>query len=129
MTPEQIISLVGAALFGGGTGIVGSFFFFKPKLRQEKADADIKETEARDKRHDYLEERIIKMEELYAKQGDQLDRVRKEMLTVMEKLGKVEQENVHLRNENEALKAENESLKMEVKTLRTEFDAYKQRKK
>lgn len=128
MAARDIIELIGLVLFGTGGGILGSILYFRPKLRKEKADATIHEVEAKDKKHDYLEERLDKMEKLYAQQGGLLDNVRKEMLEVMEKLGKVEQENVHLRMENTRLRQENTELKAEIGQLRQDFNSYKNSK-
>lgn len=132
----ELLERIGVVLLGTGTGIVGTILYFKPKLRQEKAQADIQEVEAEDKKKDYLEDRVKSMEALFNEQGKALDSVRLEVLRMGEKLSKVEQENVRILQENEALKKENETLKkeneglrLEISNLRSEFDSYKKREK
>jgi len=90
------------------TGVLvelGNLIYFRPKLSQARAEARIKQVEADDKRHDYLEERIASMERLYAEQGKRLDDVCSRLIEVKAENARIKIELVEVKEENRALKA------------------------
>lgn len=113
----EFAETIGTIVAGAGSGILGSIFYFKPKLRKEKAEAKQAEVEAADKKRDYVEERLLNLEKMYAEQGAALDSIRNNYLEVTKELSEVKLENVRLRSEVNALKEENTKLK-------TKLDSY-----
>lgn len=111
-----LLSMVGGALLGGG----GGWVFFSSKMKEARAQANKAETEALDARHDYLQERITTMEQLYSEQSQQLDAVRKEMLLLKEMIFKKD-------NRIAELEAENKKLTKRVTTLEKELENYKKK--
>lgn len=106
-------------LAGGGiTGMVGSIFYFRPKLKEAKASASKSETEAKEAKHDYLEKRIESMEKMYNEQGAVLDSLRQSVLKLSEEKFVNEQRIVQLESENKALTEK-------VGRLEKEIEAYK----
>lgn len=125
----NIISLL---LSGGVLGGLGGMFYFRPKLKEAKAGASKAETEAKKERNEYLLGRIESMERLYKQQGDMLDEVRKQVLSLKEEALNREQVITDLKEDNrklahnvDTLKSENKSLSEKVAKLENEVKAYK----
>ena len=114
---EWLDSLVGA-LGGGLLSIAGSIVYFRPKLKEAKAEAKKAETEASAMEYSHLLDRIKNMEELYAKQGEIIDTLRKQVL----ELG---QEKLERDKEIQSLRAENKENKQLIEKLTQEVDSYK----
>ena len=98
--------------------MVGSIVYFRPKLKQARADAKKAETEASAMEYSHLLERINTMEEMYQKQGEALDELRNQLL-------RKGQENFELQQRIIQVEAENAELKIEVNKLREDVNAYK----
>jgi len=114
---EWLDSLVGA-LGGGLLSILGSIVYFRPKLKEAKAAAKKAETEASSMEYAHLLERIKNAEELYQKQGETIDDLRKKVL----ELGKEKME----RDEKiQSLEIQNKKLTNRVNELSKEIEAYK----
>ena len=120
---------------GGLLGSIGSIFYFRPKLREAKAGASKAETEAKRERNEYLLGRIESMERLYKQQGEMLDEVRKQVLSLQEEALNREQLITNLKDENrklaenvETLKSDNKSLSDKVAKLENEIREYRKKK-
>lgn len=125
-------NIVSLLVSGGVLGSLGSIFYFRPKLKEAKAEASKAETSAKKERNEYLQGRIESMERLYKQQGDLLDEVRKQVLSLQEEALNREQVITDLKDENrkladnvETLKEENRSLSDKVANLENEIKAYK----
>lgn len=114
---EWIDSIVGA-LGGGLLAIVSSIFYFKPKLKEARAEASKAETEASSAEYAHLLERIKTMEEMYEKQGHTIDELREKVL----ELGKEKLERdlkiVQLEKDNQLLTKKVDELTKEVEAYR-----------
>lgn len=106
---EWLDSLVGA-LGGGLLSILGSVVYFKPKLKEAKAEASKAETEAGIMQYEHLMARVNSMEELYKRQGEIVDGLRNDVM-------KKSQENFDLKSRVEKLERENRELKQMVENL------------
>lgn len=115
------LQLLLTAIGGSVTGLIGSIVYFRPKLKEVKADASKAETEASDAKVKYLIERVESVEKLYAQQGLVLDEVRQKVLTLTREVQERDQRIVQLETENKALKTQVDRLEKEV-------EAYKIRK-
>ena len=94
--------------------MVGSIVYFRPKLKQAKADAVKAETEANAATFEHLMERINKMDLLYEQQSKMIDDVRGQILTLgAEKLERDK---------------EIQALRAEVDRLTKELEDYKRSK-
>ena len=114
---EWLDSVVGA-VGGGLLSVLGSVAYFRPKLREAKADASKAEAEANAATFEHLMERINKMDKLYEEQSKVIDDLRSQILT----LG---QEKLERDKEIQQLRSENEENKMRIESLTRELDAYK----
>lgn len=128
---ELVTSGVLASIITG----IGSILYFKPRLKQENAGAKKAETEAKRERHDFMMDRIKDMEELYKKQGDMLDQVRREVLELKDAVHARDEQVQALKTENEGLKrqvetlsAKNQTLSLKVANLEQEIETYKSTK-
>lgn len=111
---DSIIGAVG----GGLLTVVGSIVYFRPKLKEAKAEADKAETEASVAKYTHLLERIREMEELYKQQGETIDALRREILEISDAKFLSDQR-------VQTLERENERLVTRVDELATEVEAYK----
>lgn len=111
---EAIIGAIG----GGLITAIGSIFYFRPKLREAKAEASKVETEASVASFSHLLERIGIMEQLYKKQGEVIDDLQKRYLSKI-------QENFDLQERIQSLENENKSLSKKVENLQKSVNAYK----
>ena len=94
--------------------MVGSIVYFRPKLKQAKADAVKAETEANAATFEHLMERINKMDLLYEQQSKMIDDLRGQILTLgAEKLERDK---------------EIQALRAEVDRLTKELEDYKRSK-
>ena len=110
---EWLDSLIGA-IGGGLLSVVGSIVYFRPKLKQAKADAVKAETEANAATFEHLMERINKMDLLYEQQSKMIDDLRGQILTLgAEKLERDK---------------EIQALRAEVDRLTKELEDYKRSK-
>ena len=114
---EWFEAIVGA-LGGGIITFVSTILYFRPKLKEAKAEANKAETEASAAEYAHLLERIHTMEELYKKQGETIDELR-------EKLLKLGEEKLDRELEVAELKIANETLTKRVSVLEKELEAYK----
>ena len=111
---EFILSALGGSVVGG----VGSILYFRPKLKEAKAEASKAETEASSAEYAHLLERINTMEEMYKRQGETIDSLRKELLDLGQ--AKYESDKKVLQ-----LEAENRTLRERVDKLSEAVNAYK----
>ena len=114
---EWLDSIVGA-LGGGLLAIGSSIAYFRPKLKEAKAEANKAETEANAANFDHLMERINKMDRLYEEQSKVIDDLRSQILT----LG---QEKLERDKEIQVLRAENADNKRRIEELTKELEAYR----
>ncbi len=113
------LELILTAIGGSITGLAGSVFYFRPRLKEAKAGASKSETEAKDAKHDYLEKRIESMEKMYNAQGEVLDTLRQQVLKLGEEKFANEQRIIQLEAENKTLNEKVERLEKEVDAYRT----------
>lgn len=114
------LELILTAIGGSVTGLVGSIFYFRPKLKQAKADAAMKETESENFMYESLVNRINSMDELMKQQNDTIAELRGEVLRLGEEKFANEKRIVQL-------EAENKSLTEKVARLEKEVQEYKMR--
>lgn len=103
---------------GSILGAVGSIFYFRPKLREAKADASKAEAEANAATFEHLMERINKMDKLYEEQSKMIDDLRGQVL----QLG---QEKMERDKEIQFLRAENQENRLKIEKLTQELEAYR----
>ena len=114
---EWFDAIIGA-ICGSILSMVSTILYFKPKLKEAKADADKAETEASVAKYTHLLERIREMEELYKQQGETIDALRREILEISDAKFLSDQR-------VQTLERENERLVARVDELATEVEAYK----
>lgn len=112
------VDLLLSAIGGSVISLAGSIVYFRPKLKQAKADADMKETEAQNFMYDSLLSRMNTMEKMYNEQNDIIAGLRKEILQLGEEKFSNEKRIVQL-------EAENRELRLKVDKLDKEVSAYK----
>lgn len=112
---DFILSALGGSVLGG----IGSIFYFKPKLKEARAEASKAEVEASSAEYAHLLERINSMEKMYTEQGATIDALRKEQMELAaakyesdKKVLKLEKEVQDLRQKNEALTKDLEAYKV-----------------
>ena len=111
---DTLIKIVG----GGLITAIGSIFYFQPKLREARAGAAMKQTEADESRYESLVKRINSMQKLYEEQGELIDKLRADMLAMTE-------EKISNGRRIKTLEEENRSLTEKVSRLEEEIAAYK----
>lgn len=112
---EFILSALGGSVITG----VGSIIYFRPKLKEAKAAASKAETEASAAEYTHLLERINTMEELYKKQGEELDELRGKFLALgREKLAS-DETIMRIESENKILQGRVDKLTEEIKAYKT----------
>lgn len=114
---EWFEAIIGA-LGGGIITFVSTILYFRPKLKEAKAEASKAETEASVAEYTHLLERIRTMEELYQKQGETIDDLRKQLLELGQ--AKFESDKKVI-----LLEKENKDLHIRVDKLSEEIEAYK----
>ena len=113
------VELILTAIGGSITGLVGSIFYFRPKLKQAKADAAMKETESQNFMYDSLVNRINSMDELMKQQNETISGLRGEILKLGEEKFANEKRIVQLEAENKALTEKVARLEKEVNAYKT----------
>jgi len=110
--------LIITTLGGGILTLIGSNLYFRPKLKEAKAEALKKEAEAQNFIYDSLVERLNQMDKQYAAQGKVITELQKEILELSKE---------KLENEKRIIKLEdeNKNLREEVDSLREQLKAYK----
>lgn len=115
---ESILSHV-VTLIGG---IGGSILYFRPKLKEAQAGADIKTQEAKNFQYESLINRINSMEKMYneqiASQNDIIANLRAEVLKLSEEKFTNEKRMLQFEQENETLRKRVTELEAEVKRQR-----------
>lgn len=117
---EWLDSIIGA-IGGGLLSIAGSIVYFRPKLKQAKADASKAEAEANAATFEHLMERINKMDQLYEQQSKMIDDLRGQVLTLGE-------EKLARDKEIQMLRAEIQEDKEKIEKLTLELEEYKRSK-
>ena len=115
---EWFEAIIGA-LAGGILTLVSTILYFRPKLREAKAEASKAETEASAAECSHLLERIKNAEDMYKQQGEMLDELRTQLLAKSK-------ENYDLRDKMQQLENENRELTKKVDSLTKDVQAYKQ---
>jgi len=105
------------------TGIGGSIFYFRPKLKEARAEASVKETEAQNFMYESLLNRINTMEkyynEQYALQSKEIDSLRQEVLKLTKEKFDNEKRIIQLEDENTSLRQRVDGLEKEVQAYKT----------
>lgn len=114
---EWFEAIIGA-LSGGLLTLASAIIYFRPKLKEAKAEASKAEAEANSATFDHLMERINKMDALYEQQSKVIDDLRSQVLTLGE-------EKLDRDREIQMLRAENEENKKKIDRLTEELEAYK----
>lgn len=114
---EWIEAIVGA-IGGGLITLVSTIFYFKPKLKEARADASKAETEASAAEYAHLLERIKTMEEMYQKQGEIVDELRSQVLALGRDKLERDLKIVQLENDNKALTKKVDELTREVEAYK-----------
>lgn len=105
------------ALFAGLN--IFQLFSFKAYKHKYSAEAEKDEAEADAEKQSALERRLEAMEQLYDKQGEVIDGLRKDILKLTQEKYDNERRMVQLESENKTLKEEVEQLKKEVGAYKT----------
>ena len=105
------------------TGLGGTILYFRPKLREARAEASVKETEAQNFMYESLMSRINSMEKYYNEQYESQNKViedlRQEVLKLTKEKFDNEKRMIQLEGENNALKERIDSLEKEVQAYKT----------
>ena len=105
------------------TTLGGSILFFRPKLKEAKANAQKAQTDAQDYAYNSLLGRINQMEKMYneqyAAQNTTISELRTEVLKLTEEKFETAKEMAAIKGENNALRARVEQLEKEVQAYRT----------
>lgn len=105
------------------TGVGGSILFFRPKLKEARAEASVKETEAQNFMYESLVSRITSMEKYYNEQYESQNKVIEDLRQEVLKLSKEKFENekrmIQLEGENNALRERVDGLEKEVQAYKT----------
>lgn len=114
---EWFEAIIGA-LGGGIITFVSTILYFRPKLKEAKAEASKAETEASAAEYAHLLERINSMDEMFKKQGEIVDDLHEQLLKLKEEKFSCAQKVLELEKENER-------LTKRVDELAAEVEAYK----
>lgn len=116
---EWLTILLGAlaALFAGLN--IFQVFAFRSYKKKYMAEAEKEQAEAEEQKQAALERRLASMEELYAKQGEEIDKLRAAVLNLSKEKFENEKRIIQLEGENK-------SLNEKVAWLQKDVDAYKQ---
>lgn len=114
----EILKLILINLGGALLTFVGSLLYFRPKLKQAKAEAKKKEAETQNFIYDSLVERFNLLEKQYAELNKVVDGQRGEIL-------KLSQDKFESDKRIVKLESENKELREEVSRLTKEVEAYK----
>ena len=105
------------------TTLGGSILFFRPKLKEAKANAQKAQTDAQDYAYNSLLGRINQMEKMYneqyAAQNTTISELRTEVLKLTEEKFETAKEMAAIKGENNALRTRVEQLEKEVQAYRT----------
>lgn len=111
---DSLLTIIGSL----GAGVGGSVLYFRPKLKQAKADAAMKETEAQNFAYESLLNRIDLMEKHYAAQYEAqaktIEGLRKELIDMGKEKFETEQRMLKVEQENKALREKVEQLEREI---------------
>ena len=114
---EWFEAIIGA-LGGGIVTFISTILYFRPKLNEAKAEASKAETEASAAEYAHLLERIHTMEELYKKQGEIIDDLRKKVLVLGQEKLERDEKIIKLEQDNETLTRKVDELTKEVEAYR-----------
>lgn len=124
---QTILLTVLTVLFGGLN--IFQFIFFRSTKKEYEAKAEKTAIESSDAKHDYLVKRVESMEQLYQKQGEILDGVRKEVLKLTQDVQDRDKKIIGYESEIKSLRtnyeSKIESLNAKVTKLEKEVEAYK----
>lgn len=115
---EWFEAIIGA-LSGGVLTLVSTIAYFRPKLQEAKAEASKAETEASSAEYAHLLERINTMEEMYKRQGETIDSLRKELLELGQAKYESDKKVLQLESENKTLLERVEKLAEAVNAYKT----------
>ena len=104
------------------TGLGGTILYFRPKLREARAEASVKETEAQNFMYESLMSRINSMEKYYNDQYESQNKVIEDLRQEVLKLTKEKFDNEKRMTQ---LEGENNTLKERIDSLEKEVQAYK----
>ena len=114
-----------AALGSLVAGVGGSILYFSPKLKEAKADAAMKETEAQNFAYESLLNRIESMEKHYAAQYDAqaktIEELRRELMDMGKEKFETEQRMQKVEQENKTLRDKVEQLEREINSYRQQY--------
>ena len=111
---KLILTNIGVSL----VTLISSILYFRPKLKEAKAEAKKKEAEANNFIYDSLVERLNLMEKQYAELNKVVDEQRAEILKLSEDKFDSEKRIVKLESENKQLREEVAQLTKEVEAYR-----------
>ena len=115
----EILKLILTTVGGGLITFFGSILYFRPKLKEAKAEAKKKEAEAQNYIYDSLVERLNLMEKQYAELNKVVDEQRGEILKLSQDKFDSEKRIVKLESENKELREQVDQLTKEVEAYRT----------
>ena len=114
---QTILLTVLTVLFGGLN--IFQFIFFRSTKKEYEAKAEKTAIESSDAKHDYLVKRVESMEQLYQKQGEVLDGVRKEVLRLTQDVQDRDKKIIGYESEITSLNAKVTRLEKEVEAYKT----------
>lgn len=115
----QWFELILTALGGSVTGLLGSIFYFRPRLKQARADAAMKETESQNFMYESLVNRINSMEAMYNEQNSLIEKLRGDVLTLSKEKFDNEKRIMQLETENKTLTEKVAQLEKEIQAYKT----------
>lgn len=115
----QWLELILSTLGGSLAGIVGGIAYFRPRLKQARADAAMKETESQNFMYESLVNRINSMEAMYNEQNKLIEKLRGEVLTLSKEKFDNEKRMMQLETENKTLNEKVAQLEKEIQAYKT----------
>lgn len=113
------------AMGGSVTALVGSIIYFRPKLKEAQASADMKEVEAQNFLYDSLMNRVNSIEKMYNEQGEIINRQNVIIAELRSEIIKMSEEKFSSEKRMLQLEAENKEFRSKVDQLEKEVSAYR----
>ena len=112
------LKLILTTIGGGLLTLAGSLLYFRPKLKEAKAEALKKEAEAQNFIYDSLVERLNQMEQQYSAQNKVIGDLREEILKLSQEKFENEKRIIKLEDENKRLRSELDGLTKELEAYK-----------
>lgn len=109
-----------AALFGGLN--IFQVFAFRAYKKKFVAVAEKDKAEAEEQKQSAFERRLAAMEKLYAQQGEEIDKLREQVITLSKEKFENEKRIIQLEGENKSLKEKVDWLEKDLNAYKTIYE-------